>query len=76
MRKETLVGLIGLLLILLPYVGIPDDWKRWLTVVFGAGLLLLGYLLLRDRFYYEADLGNGERGTDTFVETTGTLFKD
>lgn len=76
MKKETLVALLGFILILLPYLGIPDDWKRVVTTTVGVALLLLGYLLLRDRFFSQTDLGNGERGADTFIETTGTLFKD
>lgn len=76
MTKETLVALLGFILILLPYLGIPDDWKRIGTVLIGVTLLVLGYLLLRDRFFSRADMGNGERGTDAFVETTVPLFKD
>lgn len=74
MKKETLVLLLGFILILLPSLGIPDDWKRTMTIGAGVVLLLTGYLLLRDRFRSHADLGNGERGTDAFVETTGSLF--
>jgi len=74
MLKETLVGLLGFMLVLLPSLGIPDEWKHALTIGIGAALLVMGYLLLRDRFRSQADLGNGERGTDTFVETTGSLF--
>jgi len=74
MKKETLVLLLGFILILIPQLGIPDDWKRVLTIGAGIMLLVLGYLLLRDRFYAGTDLGNGERGTDTFIETTGSLF--
>jgi uncharacterized protein YjeT (DUF2065 family) len=76
MTKETLVALLGFILILLPYVGIPDDWKKLSTALIGAFLMLLGYLLLRDRFSLQTDLGNGERGADTFVETTTPLFKE
>jgi hypothetical protein len=68
--------LLGFILILLPYLGVPDSWKQYATVLIGVGLLLLGYLLLRDRFFLQADLGNGERGGDTFIETTVPLFKE
>lgn len=76
MKKETLVLLIGFILILTPSLGIPEDWKRSATVLAGWLLLLLGYLLLRDRMRGQRDMGDGERGTDTFVETTRSLFED
>jgi len=76
MKKETLVLLSGFLLVLLPNLGIPDDFKRIGTMVLGAALLLAGYLLVRDRLRTHTDLGNGERETDTFIETTTPLFKD
>ena len=75
MNKATLTGLIGLLLIVLPYLGIPEVWKGYMVSGSGVVLLLLGYLFIRDRVYAESDYGNGERGNDQFVETTESLFK-
>jgi hypothetical protein len=75
MRKATLIGLLGLLLTVLPFLGIPAIWKLYITVGTGGLLLLLGYLLIRDRVYFDNDLGNGERGNESFVETTESLFK-
>ena len=76
MRKAMLIGLSGLLLMVLPFLGIPAIWKLYITVGTGGLLLLLGYLLIRDRVYFDNDLGNGERGNESFVETTESLFKD
>jgi len=75
MRKAMLIGLLGLLLTVLPFLGIPAIWKLYITVGTGGLLLLLGYLLIRDRVYFDNDLGNGERGNESFVETTESLFK-
>lgn len=75
MKKETLILLIGFILVLLPSLGVPDEWKRVVTVVAGSALLLLGYMLIRAKFRSQTDMGNGERGADTFVETTGSLFE-
>jgi len=75
MRKAMLIGLSGLLLMVLPFLGIPAIWKLYITVGTGGLLLLLGYLLIRDRVYFDNDLGNGERGNESFVETTESLFK-
>lgn len=75
MRKAMLIGLSGLLLMVLPFLGIPAIWKLYITVGTGGLLLLLGYLLIRDWVYFDNDLGNGERGNESFVETTESLFK-
>jgi len=76
MKKETLVFILGFILMVVPSFGIPDDVKRLMISGCGLFLLLLGYLLLRDKFRASEHLGNGERGTDVFVETTESLFKD
>jgi len=75
MRKATLTGLLGLLLIVLPYLGIPETWKMYGTSGIGVLLLLLGYLFVRDRIHAESDMGNGERGNESYIETTESLFK-
>ena len=75
MRKATLIGLLGLLLIVGPFLGVPETWRINGTVVVGVLLVLLGYLLIRDRVHAETDMGNGERGNESYVETTESLFK-
>lgn len=76
MSKETLIFIGGLLLIVLPFLGIPEDWERVAVVVFGVTFLLAGYALRRARYLAGIDQGNGERSTNSFVETTQTLFED
>lgn len=66
--------LLGILLILLPYLGIPSLWKQYAYVILGIILVLLGYALRRAQYFHEIDQGNGERGGETFVETTQNLF--
>lgn len=75
MRKATLTGLVGLLLVVGPFLGVPEIWKTNGAIVAGVLLILLGYLFIRDRIYLESDLGNGERGNGSYVETTEPLFK-
>ena len=75
MKKATLIGLIGLTLTVLPFIGIPDTWKIYITSGSGVLLLVLGYLFVRDYVHAESYLGNGERGNDSYVETTEPLFK-
>lgn len=74
MHKATLTGLLGLLLTVLPFLGIPETWKMYITTGAGVLLLLLGYLFVRDRVHAASDMGNGERGNESYVETTESLF--
>ena len=74
MSKETLVFLIGIVLTLLPFLGLPEDWKQYAIALFGACLILIGYMLRRAVYFTRIDHGNGERGDDSFVETTKQLF--
>lgn len=74
MTKGTLVFILGILLIVLPYVGLPSAWKQYIYVGLGIILLLIGYAIRRAQYYREIDMGNGERGGETFVETTQSMF--
>jgi len=76
MRKATIVCLLGFVLITLPYLGIPTYLREYILVGAGVLLVLLGYLLMRDEVLRRSDYGNGERGNDSFIETTTPLFKD
>lgn len=76
MSKETLVFVGGILLTIIPFLGIPEVWVRGLVIGVGVLFILVGYGLRRARFLAHIDRGNGERGVDTFVETTTPLFPD
>jgi hypothetical protein len=76
MSKESLVFFIGIALTLIPFLGIPEDWKQYAVALFGASLILIGYMLRRSLYFTRIDHGNGERGNDSFVETTKQLFSD
>lgn len=76
MRKVLFVCFVGLVLILLPYLGIPTYLREYMLVGAGGSLVLVGYLLLRDEILRRSDYGNGERGNDSYVETTEPLFND
>lgn len=75
MSKETLVFVIGLLLVITPFLGIPEAWRISIIVFLGAVLIFTGYGLRRGVYLRHIDRGNGERGTDSFVETTEKLFQ-
>ncbi len=76
MTKETIVFFTGILLVLIPFLGVPEAWRQYLVASFGVLLILIGYILRRRVYLSGIDKGNGERGTDSFVETTEPLFKE
>jgi hypothetical protein len=76
MSKETLVFLLGIFLTLVPFLGVPEAWRQYAIAAIGAVLVLIGYMLRRSLYLARIDRGNGERGTDSFVETTEPLFQD
>ncbi len=76
MSKETFVFFAGICLTLLPFLGIPEAWRQYGIAGFGALLVIVGYMQRRARYLATIDRGNGERGTDSFMETTEPLFKD
>jgi hypothetical protein len=76
MTKETFVFFTGILLVILPFLGIPEVWRQYSVAGLGGLLILVGYALRRAVYLARIDRGNGERGTDSFVETTEPLFKE
>lgn len=76
MSRESLVFIVGLIVLFTPVLGIPSVWKSYILTAAGIALLLLGYFLRRASYYRRIDRGNGERATDSFVETTQKLFED
>jgi hypothetical protein len=64
--------LVGLIVLFLPSLGVPSDWKMWVQVGAGGLLVLLGYSLRRSMYLRTIDRGNGERGTDAFLEHDGS----
>lgn len=72
MSRESFVMIIGVVVILLPSFGIPSDWKQYGFIGAGVLLMVLGYSLRRSAYLRTIDHGNGERGTDSFTESSGT----
>ena len=75
MSKETLTFLFGIALLLIPFLGIPEAWRQYLIAAIGALLVFIGYALRRDVFLRRIEKKDGERATDSFVETTDSLFE-
>lgn len=75
MSKETIVFMAGVALTITPFLGVPESWRTGLVVGIGVVLVFLGYALRRVAYLETIDKGNGERGTNAFVETTEKLFE-
>jgi len=76
MSKETLVFISGILLTVVPFLGVPESWRQYAILGLGIILILVGYFLRRNLYLNRLDKGNGERGSDTFIETTEVLFDE
>jgi len=76
MSKETLVFIFGILLTIVPFLGIPEAWRQYTILGIGIILVIIGYILRRGVYLNRIDRGNGERGENTFVETTEVLFDE
>lgn len=75
MSKEGVIGFLGFILVLLPHLGVPQTLKVYVTIGSGGILLLCAYLLFRERVLAQSQVKDGERSSDTFVETTVSLFE-
>ena len=72
-----IVFIIGVLICVTPFLGIPSDWKQTTFVVSGVLLMLFGYRLRYERFLRSIrDSETGEYKTDSFVEATPHLFNE
>lgn len=68
MRKEKTIFLVALWIIVLPFLGFPDNWKTVISVLTGVALIYLGYL-----FYMEAKerLAKIENQAESFIDNIG-----
>lgn len=76
MSKETFIFLAGILLTIVPFIGVPLLWRQYTIFGIGIFLIFIGYVLRRQVFLDRIDRGDGERETDSFVESTEKLFDD
>ncbi len=71
MSRESIVFTLGILLLVIPHLGIPESWKFYFLITAGVLLVVVGYSLRRSAYLRSIERDNGERGTDSFVENTG-----
>lgn len=76
MSRESLVLLLGLVIVFVPYLGIPFAWKTYVLSAVGIVLMIIGFLLRRAAYLRKIDKGNGEKATDSFVESSPETSED
>ena len=69
MSRESFVLFLGVVVFFTPWLGVPELWKVYMISGTGVLLFVVGYLLRRAAYLRKIDIGNGERGTDSFVES-------
>jgi hypothetical protein len=70
MSRESIVFISGVLILIVPHLGIPEDWKVYFLVAIGIILTITGYSLRRSSYLRSIQKDNGERHADSFVEHT------
>lgn len=58
---------LGIVVTLVPLLGIPDAWKAWIYTALGIGIVVLAYLARRAHRQHGT---TRQRTTDTFSENT------
>lgn len=69
MTRESLVFLFGVIIFLVPYLGVPDAWKLYTYAVSGIALMFIGYSLRHSAYRRSIEKQDGELETDSFAET-------
>lgn len=72
MSRESLVFFFGLLVFLIPFLGLPRTFKDVGLFVIGGVLMLLGFMLRRSAFVRSIEKSSGERQADAFTESSVT----
>lgn len=73
MTQETLIFILGVALLIAPFLGIPADLKVYIYVSIAVLLMIIGYRLRYARFLRSIETTDGERQTDSFVESDPAL---
>jgi hypothetical protein len=68
MSRESVIFVIGILVIIVPHLGIPADWKLYCLTGMGVLLMIIGYSLRRAAYLRSIEHKEGERRADSFVE--------
>lgn len=69
MSKETGIIVLGVWVVIVPYLGVPGSWRTVLLVLSGAGIAVLGFLLRGEAMSKGPRAhSRGRRASHSFVE--------
>ena len=72
MSREAIVFLLGIAITIVPFLGIPTDYKEYTLIVLGGLIAICGYSLRRSSFLREIEKDGYERVADSFSESIPT----
>ena len=70
MSKEMTVIVLGIWVVVVPYLGIPGAWRTALLVLTGIGIALVGFILRGEALGRPDRPGSAGSQHSTFVENT------
>lgn len=68
MSREAIIFVLGAVIILVPFLGLPDSLKEQVLIGLGVIIMICGYGLRRRSFLREIETAPGERSADSFSE--------
>lgn len=68
MSKTRWVFILGIWVMILPFLGFPRVWKNTLFVITGLGLIYLAYLLRREKRRVSSQVEPKIEKPDTFTD--------
>jgi len=69
MRKERTLFIVGIWVMILPYLGFPESWRKILFLITGIGLVYLGYLFYTQ---YKVRSAQEDNKIKSFIDNIGT----
>ena len=75
MSREAILILLGAIVFFTPFLGVPNDWKKYILAGVGFLVAVVGYQLRRAAYLRSIEKGNGERHADMFVESAAPDFR-
>jgi len=69
MRKEKTLFVIGLWVVILPFLGFPNNWRKILFLITGLAIMYLAYLFYLE---FKVRLSKNISHSKTFVDNMGS----
>ncbi len=69
MSRESFVFFLGFVVFFTSFLGIPREWKEYVSIGAGIILMMVGFHLRRTAFLRSLDDGSGEKRSEVFVES-------